>query len=234
MILAPFQTPNLAQPSEGSKAIAVSLDFSDGGIVVLDLTQEVLNGKLDFIQSVYIDNADNAANFDITFVGAPRSQRIRAQPYSQGWYPVSWPVGNARFTAQTSEGQTIELIFANYAMPYYQNGAVPGVLVVPNLTNLALDAVALGAGSDTQLVAGVIGQTVKLYRGIFSVDSPTVLKWTSGAGGTVLFTAQLTAGGSIAFQPSGIAWFLAASGDDLTLHSTAACNLYGGFGHVQS
>jgi hypothetical protein len=234
MNLASFQTPNLAQPSEGSKAIAMALDFSDTGLITSDLTQEVLNGKLDFIQSVYIDNADNAANFDITFIGAPITQRVRAQPYSQGWYPISWPVGNARFVAQTSEGQTINVIFANYAMPYYQDGAVPGVLVVPNLTNPALDAVPLAGPSDTQLVAGVIGQTIKLYRGIFSVDSPTVLKWTSGAGGTVLFTAQLTAGGSIAFQPSGIAWFLAASGDDLTLHSTAACNLYGGFGYVQS
>jgi len=234
MQLASFQTPNLALPSEGSKAIATVLDFSETNRIVGDLQNEVINGKLDFIQSIYIDNADNPANLDLTFIGAPISQRIRAQPYTQGWYPISWPVGNARFVAETTEGVAINLIFANYAMPYYQNGAVPGVLVVPNLTNLALDAIALGAGSDTQLVAGVLAQTIRLYRGIFSVDSPTVLKWTDGAGGTVLFTAQLTAGGSMAFQPSGIHWFTTTSGNDLTLNSSGACNLYGGFGYVQN
>lgn len=232
--LAAFQTPNLAHASEGSKAIAQLLDFSDLSVIAGDLTNEIINGKLDFIQSIYIDNADNPANFDITFIGAPISQRIRAQPYSQGWYPISWPVGNARYVAATDQGQRVNVIFANFAMPYYQDSAVPGVLVVPSLTNEALDAIALGAASETALVNGTLGQTIRMYRGIYSVDSPTVLKWLDGPGGNVLFTAQLTAGGSIAFQPSGVAWFSTASDNDLTLYSSDVCNLYGGFGYVQN
>lgn len=234
MLRNAFQTPNLAAAAGGSQAISLTLDFTSSGVVPVDLTAEFSQGIIDFAQSIFIDNADNAANLDLTFTGAPVAQRIRAQPFSQGWYAISWPKGAGRLVAQTAQGQKINVIFANFAMPYTTYGAVPGVLVVPNLTNPALNAVALGAGSNTQLVAGVPLQTIKLYRGIFSVDSPTVLKWTSGAGGTVLFTAQLTAGGSIAFQPSGIPWFTTAVANDLTLNSSAACNLYGGFGYVQS
>lgn len=229
-----FQTPNLAQPDAGSQAIAVPLDFTLSPNIIVDITAEFLDGVIDFVQSVYIDNADNPAPVDLIFTGAPKNQRIRAQAFSQGWYPVSWPKGAGRLTAASSQGQVIQAIFANYAMPYLTWGPAPGVTVVPPLTNIPINVVPLGAGSNTPLVGGVALQTTKLYRGIFSVDAPTVLKWTSGAGGAVLFTAQLTAGGSVFFQPSGINWFVTAPGADLTLNSSAACNLYGGFGYVQS
>lgn len=231
---ASFQTPNLLQPDQGSQAVAVTLDFSVLAAIRVDMTKELLEGKIDYLQSVYIDNADNSAPVDLTFEGAPQTQRIRAQAFSQGWYPISWPVGATRLAAASQAGITVKCIFANYAMPYIVWGPPAGVTVTPPLTNLALNALALGAGSDTNLVAGIIGQSIKLYRGIFSVDAPTILKWTDGAAGTVLFTAQLTAGGSIAFQPSGIAWFATTSPNNLNLKSSAACNLYGGFGYVQS
>lgn len=232
-MLTSFQPPSLALPNAGSMAVAITLDFTDSGVSHGDLTAEIMDGKVDFVQSVYIDNADNAANLDLTFLGAPVPQRVRAQPYSQGWYPVAWPKGAARFMAQTSQGQKVNVIFANFPMPYFTYGAVPGVLVVPNLTNKGINVLPLAIG-NTQLIAGVLGETIKLYRGIFSVDQPTVLKWTSGPGGAVLFTAQLTAGGSIAFQPSGVPWFACAVGNDFTINSSAACNLYGGYGYVQN
>lgn len=229
-----FQSANLAQPNAGSQAIAVPLDFTSTANIAVDLTQEFMDGVLDFVQSVYIDNADNPAPIDIIFNGAPVPQRVRAQAFSQGWYAVAWPVGAGRVVAKTSQGQVVQVIFANYAMPYVVWGPAPGVTVVPPLINPALNAVALGAGSNTQLVAGIALETIKLFRGIFSVDAPTILKWTDGPGGAVLFTAQLTAGGSIFFQPSGISWFVTSPGNDLTLNSSGACNLYGGFGYVQS
>src|SRR3989304_4357644 len=91
-----FQTPNLHNPAQGSQAIAVTLDFTLLAAIRVDLSKEVLDGKIDFLQSVYIDNADNSAPLDLTFEGAPQSQRIRAQAFSQGWYPISWPVGATR------------------------------------------------------------------------------------------------------------------------------------------
>jgi len=233
---ASFQVPNLAQPAAGSMAIASQLDFTAATTINLDLSPEVLDGKLDFIQSVFIDNADNTAACDIFFGGLPvyGTQRIRAQAFSQGWYPVSWPVGMARISAQSQGGVKVNVLFANIAMPYIVYGPASGITVVPPLTNKALNVVAVGAGGNVQLVAGVALQSIRLYRGIFEVDAPTTLKWTDGPGGTVLFTAFLTTGGGVTFAPSGIAWFNTSAGNDLTLNSSAACNLYGGYGVQQS
>lgn len=228
-----FQTPNLAAPAQGSQGIAVNLDFTNAGTIAVDLTAEFLDGIIDFVQSVYIDNADNAAPCDLIFSGAPQTQRIRAQAFSQGWYPVSWPKGAGRMTATTSQGQIVKTIFANFAMPYVVWGPPAGVTVTPNLVNVGLNQ-AIGLGSNTNLVAGVVAETTKLYRGIFSVDQPTILQFLNGIGGAVLFAAQLTAGGSIAFQASGIPWFTTGANVALILNSSAACNLYGGYGYVQS
>lgn len=229
-----FQSSQLAQPSSGSRAVTMLLDFTAGSNIVVDLTQEMEVGKLEFIQSVWIDNADNASVCDLIFNGAPIPQRIRAQANTQGWYPVEMPVGAIRLTGASNSGSKINVIFANHAMPYIVYGPPSGITVVPPLTNKPLNALNFPGAGDQQLVAGVAGQTVKLYRGIFSVDQPTVLTFTDGPGGAVLFAAQLTAGGSVTFQVSGVPWFNNGIGHDLTLHSSAACNVYGGFGYVQS
>jgi hypothetical protein len=230
---ASFKTPNLAIP-QASMGISSVLDFTAATQLAVDLTAEYLDGKLDFIQSIFIDNADNSSVIDLVFSGGPNPQRIRAQANSQGWYPVSWPVGATRLTAATQGGVKINVIFANFAMPYIAWGPASGVTVVPPLINPALNALNFPGAGNQQLVAGVAAQSVKLYRGIFSVDQPTVLTWTDGNGGTVLFAAQLTAGGSVTFQASGINWFNTSAGNALVLHSSAACNVYGGFGYVQS
>lgn len=231
---ATFQTANLALPVAGSIALSATLDFTTATTIALDYTNEQVQGKLDFIQSVYIDNADNTAPLDLTFAGGPIPQRVRAQANSEGWYPVSWPKGEFRLTAASGGGVKINVIFANFAMPYIVWGPVPGVTVVPPLTNLALNALNFAGAGNQQLVAAGAAQSIKLYRGIFSVDSPTILTWTDGAGGTVLFAAQLTAGGSCTFNATGIPWFNTSAGNALVLHSSAACNVYGGFGYVQS
>lgn len=229
-----FQSPNLSQPFDGSRAIAVALDFTNVSSLALDLVSEMLDGKIENIQSIYIDNADNSAVLDLTLFGAPIPQRIRAQANSQGWYPISWPVNSARFRAQSNSGAIVNVIFANFAMPYLVWGPPSGITVVPALTNEALSALNFPGAGDAQLVPGVGGQTVKLYRGIFTVDAPTILTFTDGPGGAVLFAAMLTAGGSLSFQVSGVPWFNTSLGNDLTLNSSAPCNVYGGFGYVQS
>lgn len=235
MNLASFQTPNLAQASEGSRAVAYTFDFTDSTVQVLDLAQTLqMERKLDFVQSVYIDNADNTSRLDLTFIGAPQSQRISCPAFQQGWFPISWPLGSGQIVALGGAGETAKVIFANFWMQAGTWGPSDGTLVVPPLVNVALDALAFAGGDNQQLVAGVAQQNVKLYRGVFSVDQPTTLTWTDGPGGTVLFAAFLTAGGSVDFDGSGVPWFNTAAGNALTLHSSAACNVYGGFGYVVS
>lgn len=229
-----FQSSNLAQPAAGSFNISQTLDFTAATLLALDLTNEVIDGKLDFFQSIYIDNADNSSVTDIIISGGPIAQRIRAQAFSQGWYPVTYPTGALRLTAASQGGIKVNVILSNNAYPYIVWGPASGVTVVPPLVNVAFQPLAIGAGSIAQLVAGVAAQSVKMYRGIFEVDQPTVLTWQDGNGGTTLFTSLLTAGGSVFFQPSGINWFNTSAGNGLFLKSSAAINLYGGFGYVQS
>jgi hypothetical protein len=52
--------------------------------------------------------------------------------------------------------------------------------------------------------------------------------------GATLFSALLTAGGSVTFDVSGVPWFNTSDGNGLFLNASAACNIYGGFGYVQS
>jgi hypothetical protein len=223
-----FKTPGNAVPEQGNRELPLTLDFSNIGMISDTLFNEQSSSQIDFIQSVYIDNSGNAGEFTITFNGM---QTIIAQPYTQGIYPVI-ASGALSYIAKTPQGIKIPLIFSNMAKPFATWGPVPGVSVTPPLVNDAMDgALALG---DNVLVAAVAGQSVKLYRGIFSVDAPTILEFTDGPGGAVLFAALLTAGGSLTFQPSGIPWATTSVGNSLILNSSAAVNGYGGFGFVQS
>jgi hypothetical protein len=233
---ASFQSPNLAQPFQGSAAIAMVLDFTATSSVAVDLAQDMEVGKLDFIQTVYVDNADNSAAIDLIFGGVPGSGtfRIRVQGQYQGWFPIFIPKGPVRMIAQSNSGAKIAVFFANIAMPYFVNGPTPGISVVPPLVTQPLDTFALVAATPRQLVAGVALQTVKLFRGIFEVDGPCTLKFQDGNGGPTLFSAFLTTGGSIAMQVSGVPWFNTSAGNGLFVVSSANVNLYGGFSYVQS
>lgn len=229
-----ISVPNMRVPSQGAQAAPFVLDFTNVTALDGDLQGSYQTGVFDFVQSVFIDNKDNSSTFSLVFPGAgPKGQTIQAQPNSQGYYPCSPVMGDGRFVASTSQGQLVPIIFYNIPMPYVTWGPVPGVLVVPALTNAALNLTPCIAG-DNQLVAGAPLKTVKLYRGMFSVANPTVLKFTDGPAGTLLFAAQLTAGGSLTFQASGVPWLTGTVGKDLTLNSSAAVNMYGGYGYVQS
>lgn len=226
--------PNMRLPEQGAQAVPVTLDFTANTTFDGDLSACFGTGVFDFAQSVFIDNKDNQTTLTLTFPGVGnRGQVIQVQPLTQGYYPISPGMGDGRFTAFTAGGQIIDVIFFNVAMPYFTWGPLPGVLVVPALSSRAFAPLALALG-DNQLVAGVGGQTIKAYRGIFGVDNPAILKFTDGPGGTVLFTADLSALGSLTWQASGVPWITTGVGNDLTLNSSAAVNLYGGMGYVQS
>lgn len=233
-----FGSANLIKSENGQLNIPYRFEFGANTTLSVDLTQEVEFSKMGFVQSVYIDNADNSANFDLYFQGvggATNSYRVRAQPYSQGWYPVAMPMPGAfRLVAISQAGVNVPVLFSNYWQAYYSTLAPNGAYVVPALTNSAVDGVAIGAGLDVQLVGGLPAKSVSLYRGMFTVDQATILKFRSGSGGATLFAAQLTAGGSITFQGSGISWFATAVADGLFLYSSVNVNVLGGFGYVQN
>ncbi len=225
-----WKTASESSPRQGNREFPVVLDFSNTGTIFDDLSPEMQQSEIESIQSVYIDNSLNAASFTLTF--QPGGMAVTAQAYTQGIYPVI-AYGRISYKAVTVQGIKIPVLFSNTAKPFVVWGPVPGVTVTPPLNNSNFDVEPLIAG-DNVLVAGVALKSVKLYRGIFTVGAATILKFTDGSAGTVLFTAYLTAGGSLTFQPSGIPWITTSNGNALILNSSQAVNGYGGFGYVQS
>lgn len=228
-----IQVPNMRVPEQGAQALPFNLDFTLGTNLAGDLRNAVDSGELDFIQSIYIDNADNSSSVTVKFPGS--RQRIVAQPFSEGYYACTPAVGDTQFTAQSNGGISVPVIFYNCPMPYVTWGPGTNSVVVPTLQNLAFAPLALNNG-NTQLVPGAGGETIRVYRGMWQVDNPAILTFTDGPGGTVLFTVNLpTPGSSLTLNASNVPWWNATStGNDLTVNSNAAVNLYGGMGYAQS
>lgn len=232
--LTSLKPANMVLPTEGSKAMGFAFDHTVLATVVKDFQQEETNGVIDTIQSVFIDNANNAAPFILTVRGAVPPQRIYVQPFSQGYFPVTAPIGPLTVSANTTPGQTINTIFYNCPMPYFVWGATPGVLVVPPLTNLPISqALAIG---DNIVIAPVVLQTIKMYRLMLNVDAPTTLTFNSGPGaGTPMFgNIFLLAFGSIYLQPTGVQWMTTGVNAGFNIRSTAVANIGGQLGYVQN
>src|SRR5262249_54912958 len=137
-------------------------------------------GEFDYVQSVFIDNKNNASTFSITFPGCPPAgHTIQAQPFTQGYYPVSPPVGDGRFYATAPNGQNVPVVFYNVPMPYVTWGPTPGVLVVPATVDIPIELAPAIAG-DNVIVAAVALQKVRAYRLIINAVAPTNLKFWSG------------------------------------------------------
>ena len=225
-----YKTASESFPKQGNRELGLILTFGNSGIINDDLSPEMQESNIESIQSVYIDNSANSAELILQFF--PSYQKIVAQPYTQGTYPViCW--GRISYTAQGNANSSATVIFSNTRKPLFVWGPTPGVNIVPPLTNPNFDVEPMVSG-DNVLVAAVVGESVKLYRGIFTVGAATVLKFTDGPSGTVLFTAYLQAGGSVTFAPSGIPWLTTSVGNALVLNSSNAVNGYGGYGYVQS
>jgi hypothetical protein len=106
----------------------------------------------------------------------------------------------------------------------------------PMISHQALECATLTAGDNT-LIPAVPGQVIQVYGISFTVSGATNLKFYSGASPTTPLTGtyQLTgAGASLTLQQGSNSWFDTASGSALVLNSSAAVNLGGVIGYVQS
>jgi hypothetical protein len=229
--------PNMRNPVQQSQSLPCPLDFTNAAALNGDLQGAFQTGVFDFVQSVFIDNSQNAASFSLVFPGAgPLGQTITAQPYSQGYYPCSPSVGDGRFVAITSQGQIVPVIFYNVAMPYFTWGPAPGVLIVPALTNAPLNFAPLAVG-DNQIVAGALRTTIKTYRLWLAFGGNANVQFFDGASaGNVPLTGiiPMYPGGSITLQPSGVPWFTDAADTALVMKSDTASNCGGMIGYVQN
>lgn len=228
-----FKTAQNSFPTQGNRELPITLDFTNVGSITDSLYNEQQASQIEAVQSMFIDNSQNNAPFIIQF--RKTQQRIVAQALTQGIYPVIEP-GACEYTATTTPGIKIPVCFSNMQKDLAIWGPIPGVVVVPPLTNLAVE-LAPGANGDNILVAGVANQTIKVYRMILAFGAGVNAKWFSNPQATnhpLTGTFPMFAGGSMTMEPSGIPWFTTQAGESLNLALNGAVNVGGIIGFVQS
>lgn len=99
-------------PEQGTRFVPVKLPFNANAVTSIsdDLFPEQSLSELEYIQAVYIDNADNAQKLTLQVNGG---SRIVAKANSQGFYPLVTPNGKFSYSASTTGNVDINIIFLN-------------------------------------------------------------------------------------------------------------------------
>lgn len=117
-----YKTFNGMAPVELSKGITVDLDFtvngSNGAAIDIDLTMVEKDGRLSFIQGVYIDNFDSGQNF--VLITQISGHRLSLANGKQGFFPLFAPP-DASFSGTIIAAATnkVRLIFVNFPLPAF-------------------------------------------------------------------------------------------------------------------
>jgi hypothetical protein len=115
-----FGTFNGLAPDEGPKALPINVDMSvmTAQGIPLDFFTEETTQQISFIQSIYIDNADNASA--VTLTCNLTGHRIRVKANTQGFYPLCC-TDQSRFVLNgTASAVTVRLQFLNVPVPIGQ------------------------------------------------------------------------------------------------------------------
>lgn len=109
--------PNSQVPTSGPVGIPVLLDFTGITQLSVDFALEQMQGAIEFIQAIYINNAANATAVNIVFSGMQYAIQCRAS--RQGIWPVLAPSGALAFTASAAAGMKVPIIVFNVQQPYF-------------------------------------------------------------------------------------------------------------------
>lgn len=107
---ASFGVSTVIVPVGGPKTIPALLDFTATGKIEIDGQQVVDQGKISYLQGVYVDNADNPA--PLTLIMGTTGQRVIMPANSQGYIAILVP-NPARIIASTTPGVKINVQFYN-------------------------------------------------------------------------------------------------------------------------
>ncbi len=163
-VLRAFPVFNGYAPAQGPKAINIPLDFTNTARIEFDTVQEEQNGEIQYIQTVYVDNASNPNALTLQF--DQTMQRIVVPAYAQGPWPVICG-SNFRCVATTTEGVVCSAILLNVPMPLAQYGPVTvNANVTANATpvqaNITATSNAMTGGDDAVLAANVARKRVTI------------------------------------------------------------------------
>lgn len=106
-----FGIANVIVPASGPKAVPTLVDFSNAAEVILDGQAIVSQGKIEYLQGVYIDNSANLN--PLTLIMSVTNQRVTCPPQSQGYFSILCP-DPPQMTANTTQANIqIPMIFYN-------------------------------------------------------------------------------------------------------------------------
>lgn len=154
--LPSFQITARRNPSQGSRAIQLLFDLTTASEISGDLLLEIEGGHIDFLQSVKIDNSDNASQFIMEFPGiGSHGDRIVVPPNTMGTYPIFVTPGRLLYTARTAGGVTVLITLFNIELPYvnWSTIAPPQPLPTSVVTGVENDHSGVIAAANVSQVA---------------------------------------------------------------------------------
>lgn len=114
--LVGYKCYNGYAPTKGPMAAILIIDFATVATQAFDLLLEESMGELEYVQTLFIDNSQNAV--DVTIRTGIHQQRIIGKTKTQGYYPALFGLPS-RFTASTTPagGLTVPIHLINVPMP---------------------------------------------------------------------------------------------------------------------
>jgi len=129
-----FPVSNGYAPAGGPRALPIAFDFSTTSPQATDLVQEIEANIINMVQSIYVDNSNNANTLTITF--DQTNQKIVVPATAQGIWPVITPKDAPRFVLATTPagGLIVNIILLNVPMPLTAWGPVNVSTTINNPT----------------------------------------------------------------------------------------------------
>lgn len=107
-----FGIANVVVPAGGPKCVPTNVDFSTSADVNLDGQQIVSQGKIEYLQGVFVDNSANLNTLVLTM--STTGQQIKVAPKTQGYFAIMVP-DPPQINAHTTQlnGLVIPMFFYN-------------------------------------------------------------------------------------------------------------------------
>jgi len=105
-----FGIANMVVPAGGPKCVPINVDFTAVAQVLIDGQQIVTQGKIEYLQGVFIDNSANLNNVSLTM--STTGQVIICPKKSQGYFSIMVP-DPPQIIGNTTLGIIIPMFFYN-------------------------------------------------------------------------------------------------------------------------
>jgi hypothetical protein len=106
-----FGIANVVVPSGGPKCVPALVDFSNSAVVILDGQQIINQGKIEYLQGVFIDNSANVNKLTLNM--STTGQNIICPAKSQGYFAIMVPNPPQILASTTQAAIIIPLFFYN-------------------------------------------------------------------------------------------------------------------------